>query len=175
VAVPRSHLLLKTKSFWDKAVAEDFSNRLLACGVARERIELRPWALHPRDHLIHYREIDIALDTFPYNGTTTTCEALWMGVPVITLAGNTHAGRVGVSLLSIVGLENLIAPTPNDYLALAVALAQDTARLTGLRSTLRERLAQSSLCDGRKFTAEIERVYRSIWRDWCQTAQGQAL
>jgi predicted O-linked N-acetylglucosamine transferase (SPINDLY family) len=98
-----------------------------------------------------------------------------MGVPVITLASRTHAGRVGVSLLSALGLENLIAPTPNDYLALAMALAQDTARLAALRTTLRERLAQSSLCNGRKFAAEIERVYRSIWRDWCQTAQGQAL
>jgi predicted O-linked N-acetylglucosamine transferase (SPINDLY family) len=171
-AVPRSRLLLKTKSFWDKSVAEDFSNRIQACGVERERVELRPWALHPRDHLIHYREIDIALDTFPYNGTTTTCEALWMGVPVIALAGNTHAGRVGVSLLSALGLENLIAPTPNDYLTLTVALAQDTARLTALHSTLRERLAQSSLCDGRKFAAEVERVYRFIWHDWCRTARG---
>jgi predicted O-linked N-acetylglucosamine transferase (SPINDLY family) len=170
--VPRSRLLLKTKSFWDKSVAEDFSNRLQTFGVARERVELRPWALHPRNHLVHYREVDIALDTFPYNGTTTTCEALWMGVPVITLAGRTHAGRVGVSLLSALGLENLIAPTTDEYLALAVALAQDTARLTALRSILRDRMAQSSLCNGQKFASEVERVYRSIWRDWCATARG---
>lgn len=171
-AVPGARLLLKTKSFWDNAVIEHFKARLTACGIAPQSVELRPWAVHPKDHLLHYQEIDIALDTFPYNGTTTTCEALWMGAPVITLAGNIHAGRVGVSLLSSIGLEELIAQTPDDYVAIASRLAGDTARLSALRASLRQRMQQSRLCTGNTFAQDVEHAYRSIWRDRCATAQG---
>jgi predicted O-linked N-acetylglucosamine transferase (SPINDLY family) len=173
-AVPRSRLLLKTKSFWDKSVAEDFSNRIQACGVARERVELRPWAIHPRDHLIHYREVDIALDTFSYNGTTTTCEALWMGVPVIALAGNTHAGRVGVSLLSGAGLSEFVASSEDDYCDIASRLARDPNRLADLRSHLRTRVHDSRLCDASRMAREVEVAYQSMWEQWCvERARGR--
>lgn len=171
-SVPGARLLLKTKSFFDPSLIEYFRGRLAACGMASESVELRPWAIHPKDHLLQYQEIDIALDTFPYNGTTTTCEALWMGVPVITLAGEIHAGRVGVSLLSSLGLGELIAQNAGDYVAIASRLAQDSRCLTELRSTLRHRMQHSRLCDGKAFAQEVEQAYRTIWRDWCKTVKG---
>ena len=119
------------------------------------------------DHLNLYNRIDIGLDTFPYNGTTTTCEALWMGVPVVTLEGDRHAGRVGVSLLNQVGLTELIAKTPEEYVQIAVDLAKDTYKLANLRASLRPRMAASPLCDGKGFTRTLEQAYREMWRKWC--------
>jgi predicted O-linked N-acetylglucosamine transferase (SPINDLY family) len=120
-----------------------------------------------------YNQVDIALDTFPYNGTTTTCEALWMGVPVICLAGQVHAGRVGVSLLTQVGLANLVAPDEESYIATAVRLSQDADGLAAIRRHLRETMRNSSLCDAGGFTRALEQVFRDIWSDWCR-AQTQA-
>jgi predicted O-linked N-acetylglucosamine transferase (SPINDLY family) len=170
-AVPGARLLLKTKSFFDPSLMDYFQARLSACGIAREAVELRPYAIHPRDHLMHYRDVDIALDTFPYNGTTTTCEAMWMGVPVITLAGEIHAGRVGASLLSSLGLGEWIARNTGDYVALAARLARDGERLTELRATLRQRMQQSRLCDGKAFAREVEQAYRAVWREWCEARE----
>jgi hypothetical protein len=109
------------------------------------------------EHLCLYQQADLALDTFPYNGTTTTCEALWMGVPVISLAGQTHVGRVGVSLLSRVGLEGLLARTTNDYVELAVSMAADRDSLAFLRAGLRQRLRDSSLLDRRRWCPRSRR------------------
>src|SRR5207249_3107221 len=100
-----------------------------------------------REHLRAYGGIDIALDTFPYNGTATTCEAVWMGVPVVTLAGTTHAGRVGVSLLHAAGLGDLVGADTDAYVRIAAELAADRARLRGLRAILRDHVAKSVLCD----------------------------
>ena len=111
--------------------------------------------------------MDIGLDPSPYNGTTTTCEALWMGVPVITLAGNVHASRVGASLLSAVGLERYIAGNSQDYQDLASQLASDLHELDGLRRGLRERLEKSILCAQPEFTHTLETAYRSMWQAWC--------
>jgi predicted O-linked N-acetylglucosamine transferase (SPINDLY family) len=122
-------------------------------------------------HLDLYNRIDIGLDTFPYNGTTTTCEALWMGVPVITLAGKTHAARVGASLLTNAGLEDMIAETQDKYRDIAVLLARDMNKLQVLRESLRERVAQSPLTDAQRFAAHLETCLRDIWRQWCETAQ----
>jgi predicted O-linked N-acetylglucosamine transferase (SPINDLY family) len=108
--------------------------------------------------------VDIALDTFPYHGTTTTCEALWMGVPVVTLAGQTHASRVGVSLLSNLGHPEWIATSPEGYVKIAVELAGDLPRLAQLRSTLRGRMEASPLMDAPGFAREIEAAYREMWR-----------
>jgi predicted O-linked N-acetylglucosamine transferase (SPINDLY family) len=116
-----------------------------------------------------YNEMDIALDTFPYNGTTTTCDALWMGVPVIALAGQTHVSRVGVSLLSNIGLSETIAATTDEYISLAVALARDRDRLKTLRLGLRERMKTSPLMDADKFARDVEAAYRQMWRTWCET------
>ena len=167
-SVPNSRLRLKAKSFADEQTRQ-YAKNLFSPGVIdSDRIELLPWELSPHSHLALYNRIDIALDTFPYNGTTTTCEALWMGVPVITLAGNTHASRVGVSLLSNIGLPELIAHTPREYVAKAVALARDLEKLRTLRTFLRDMMLRSPLTDAKKFTHTLEEVYQTIWVKWCK-------
>ena len=138
-------------------------------GIPSDRIELLGLVPDQQAHLDTYRRIDIALDTFPYNGTTTTCEALYMGVPVITLVGQVHAGRVGLSLLGNLGLDELIARTPNDYMAFAVSLANKWERVCELRDTLRERLLTSVICDADSFARKVEQAFRQIWRNWCST------
>ena len=124
---------------------------------------------HPRmeAHMGSYGEIDIALDPFPYNGTTTTCEAMWMGVPMINLIGDRHAGRVGFDLLSQVDLAELARPDVDSYVAAAVALAEDLPRLQHFRATLRERMRASPLCDAPRFARAFEPALRAMWRQWC--------
>jgi predicted O-linked N-acetylglucosamine transferase (SPINDLY family) len=139
-------------------------------GVATDRVTFVGRIAEAKDHLAYYGQVDIALDTYPYHGTTTTCEALWQGVPVITLAGQTHAARVGVSLLSNAGLPELIATTAEDYAERAVALAANSAQLAELRSTLRARMASSPLMDAAGTTRGIEQAYREMWRSWCASA-----
>ena len=116
--------------------------------MAADRVELLAWLPGTAAHLALYHRVDIALDPFPYNGTTTTCEALWMGVPVVTLRGDRHAGRVGASLLTQIGLTDLIANSVEEYLEIALALACNPGRLDDLRRSLRPRMAASPLCDG---------------------------
>ncbi len=115
-----------------------------------------PYAASTQEHLSLYHQVDIALDTFPYHGTTTTCEALWMGVPVVTLAGTTHLSRVGLSFLSAVGLDGLIAKNPDEYISLASELAAERQRLIYLRENLRSMMALSPLMDAKGFTLEWE-------------------
>jgi predicted O-linked N-acetylglucosamine transferase (SPINDLY family) len=123
-----------------------------------------------------YNEVDVALDVFPYNGATTTCEALWMGVPVVTLAGATHVSRVGVSILNRAGLGELVAQSPDEYLEKARALAEDVERRRALRRELRARLSSSPLLDAVAFTQGIEAEYRRMWSDYvaAQSRQSQA-
>ncbi len=166
-ALPSARLLMKSGALADADVHARCLARWQQAGIARERIELIGPIPDPEQHLARYGQVDIALDPFPYNGTTTTCEALWMGVPVIALAGSRHAGRVGVSLLTQVGLEDLVAQSEADYLALAVRLAADPTRLMRLRAGLRERVAASPLCDAVAFARDVEAAYRTMWRDWC--------
>jgi predicted O-linked N-acetylglucosamine transferase (SPINDLY family) len=164
--LPQARLLLKGKPFADPATRALYLDRLAKRGVAVERIELVAW-LPEEGHLALYNRIDIALDPFPYNGTTTTCEALWMGVPVITLRGDRHASRVGASLLTQTRLTDLIADSVEAYVETAVALAGDPARLGELRQSLRPRMAASPLCDAPAFADKIEHAYRTIWQRWC--------
>lgn len=166
-ALPDSRLVLKTKSFRDPAVTERYRRLFLAHDIAPQRIDLIGWADTPAEHLARYHSIDIALDTAPYNGATTTCEALWMGVPVVTLQGATHAGRVGASLLRAAGLGHCIATSQQEYLQSAIELALDLPGLSALRAGLRAKLAASPLCDGPGFAGSMEKVYRRLWRDWC--------
>jgi protein O-GlcNAc transferase len=167
--LPDARLLLKGQPFADPAVCAWLLSRLGQRGIAAERIELASWIADGGSHLRLYDRIDIALDPFPYNGTTTTCEALWMGVPVVALAGDRHSGRVGASLLTQTGLTELIAGSVDDYVAVAARLAADPARLAELRNTLRPRLAASPLCDAAAFARKIEGAYRTMWRRWCET------
>ncbi|MBI2689202.1 MAG: tetratricopeptide repeat protein [Acidobacteria bacterium] len=118
------------------------------------------------EHLGILAEADIALDTFPYNGQTTTCECLWMGVPVVTLAGDVHTSRVGCAILSRAGLDELVADTVDGYVTRAAALASDRARLHGMRSELREWLSRSPMVNGDAVRG-IERAMRALWREWC--------
>jgi predicted O-linked N-acetylglucosamine transferase (SPINDLY family) len=121
------------------------------------------------DHLTAYARIDLALDTFPYNGATTTCDALWMGVPTVTLAGGTHAGRIGVSLLHAIGLDEMVAQSPRQYIEIAAALAADSARLAELRRGMRARVESSPLREPIGITRAIEAEYRTMWRTWCRS------
>jgi predicted O-linked N-acetylglucosamine transferase (SPINDLY family) len=118
-------------------------------------------------YLSTYRSIDIALDTVPYNGHTTSLDALWMGVPVITLVGATVVGRAGLCHAMNLGLPELIARTPEQFVSIAVGLAEDIGRLSSLRAGLRARMERSPLMDGARFTRNMEAAYRGVWRRWC--------
>jgi predicted O-linked N-acetylglucosamine transferase (SPINDLY family) len=166
-AIPGARLILKNPALGGEAIQEMTRREFVQLGIAPQRLDLLGHDPSPRAHLERYHGIDIGLDPFPYNGTTTTCEALWMGVPVVTLAGTTHAGRVGVSLLSNLGLDEFVTRTPEDYLTTVARLSGDLDRLATLRSTLRARMAASPLTDGERFTRHLECAYRTMWQEWC--------
>ncbi len=165
-AMPASRLIIKSRGLAEKGARERIHQSFAARGVMADRLEIRGHEPKVSSHLEMYNRIDIALDTFPYHGTTTTCEALWMGVPVVTLAGRTHVSRVGVSLLSTISLPELIAQAPNEYVEIAVRLAKDLPRLGELRRMLRPRMRASPLMDGRRFADDTEAAYRQMWRNW---------
>jgi predicted O-linked N-acetylglucosamine transferase (SPINDLY family)/predicted SAM-dependent methyltransferase len=169
-AVPDSRLLLKARSLGNAAAAKRARDRFAAHGIAPERLILMGWEATPEDHLAVYQRVDIGLDSFPYNGTTTTCEALWMGVPVVTLAGDRHAGRVGVSILETVGLPELVGRDVDDYVRIAAGLAGDLPRLARLRAGMRERLRASPLRDETGFVRELEACYLAIWEERLKAA-----
>jgi protein O-GlcNAc transferase len=162
---PGSRLLLKSNGLSDPDTRELVVHSFAAAGVGRERLELDGQARSVADHLALYHGVDIALDTHPYNGATTTCEALWMGVPVVTLAGRTHASRVGASFLTQVGLSSLVASSPDGYRRACRELASDLASLSMLRSSLRGRMRGSTLCDGALFTRRLEEAFESMASD----------
>ncbi|HEY4117562.1 MAG TPA: hypothetical protein VGM56_06895, partial [Byssovorax sp.] len=132
-----------------------------------ERVDLFDRTADAKTHLAHYHDIDLALDTFPYHGTTTTCEALWMGVPVVALAGRSHIARTGVSVLTNAGLPELVADDVAAYVDLAVELAGDVRRLEALRLGMRERLLASPLLDARTYARDFESAIRGLWQRWC--------
>nr|MBI3614212.1 tetratricopeptide repeat protein [Nitrospirota bacterium] len=164
--VPRSRLVLKDRNFADAAHRLGCLELFGRCGIEEDRIELLA-RTSIYDYFALYGRVDIGLDPFPYNGCTTTCDTLWMGVPVVTLAGVMSYSRFGVSLLSNLGLEELIATTPDAYVEKAVGLAKDLTRLAALRETLRQRMAGSPLCDAKAFAQGVERAYRDMWKRWC--------
>jgi predicted O-linked N-acetylglucosamine transferase (SPINDLY family) len=163
-AVPDSRLLIKTKPFNDSDIIRRYENLFINNGIEKNRLLFKGYATSLERHLAGYGDMDIGLDTFPYNGTTTTCEALWMGVPAITLTGEKHAGRVGMSLLFCIGLSGMVAQNREGYLACASFLAGDVKQLSKLRKGLRPALARSPLCDGKTFTQTLENAYRDMWR-----------
>ncbi|MCE7973285.1 MAG: tetratricopeptide repeat protein [Leptolyngbya sp. PLA1] len=164
--VPDSRLLIKIQIAAEE-VAPNFIAKFERLGVSRDRIITSEWAKKPGEHFPMYRRMDIALDSFPYNGTTTTCEALWSGVPVVALAGSTHRARVGVSLLHAVGLTELVAADEDEYVRIAAGLAGDRARLRHYHATLRGRMEGSPLMDARGFAARFEALVRGMWREAC--------
>jgi predicted O-linked N-acetylglucosamine transferase (SPINDLY family) len=170
-AVPGSRLLLKSAGFLSMEARRRVREALCSkSGISEERVEIRGPEDSHESHLDLYREMDIALDTFPYHGTTTTCEALWMGVPVVTLAGRTHVSRVGVSLLTNVGLPELVAESEDEYVRIAVELAGDVGCLVNYRTNLREKMLDSPLLDAATFSRDMEAAFRQMWMSWVASA-----
>lgn len=174
-AITDARLIMKAKSLSDKGACHNAIEMFKAQGIAEERIELLSHIPSFREHLDTYNRIDVCLDTFPYNGTTTTCEALWMGVPVITLSGNTHTSRVGASLLSNIGLSELVAGSPEEYVSIAVNLANNINKLQSLRKRLRDMMSHSPLTDAKQFAVNLEQCYRTIWKNWCKETINKGL
>ncbi|MCK6370239.1 MAG: tetratricopeptide repeat protein [Gammaproteobacteria bacterium] len=168
LAVPESPLILKSFAGGDPEARRLQLAEFASRGVAPERIQCVGFIADHLNHLGGYRNVDVALDAYPYHGTTTTLDALLMSVPVITLAGYNHASRVGVSLLTQLGAQDLIARSAEEYVAVAVDLARSPGRILDLHGTLRERLLASPLCDGRGFMREYEYALRGMWCNWCR-------
>jgi protein O-GlcNAc transferase len=143
--VPNSRLFLKSSGLENPGIAEPLKARCAAAGLPMDRVTLQGYLPDARSHLAAYSQIDIALDPFPYHGTTTTCEALWMGRPVVTLAGDRHSSRVGVSLLHAVGHSTWIAGDHESYVKLATELAADPSLLVAVAIQLRDDVAKSPL------------------------------
>jgi len=163
--VPDSRLILHTRSgFHRDRVLALFAKR----NISRDRIEFVGF-IPITDYFRLYDRIDIGLDPFPFAGGTTTCDALWMGVPVVTLAGDRPTSRAGVSILSNAGLPELIARTHTEYASIATQLARDVPRLVELRKTLRPRLELSPLTNADRFATHIEAAYRLMWQRWCES------
>lgn len=164
-AVPAARLLLKSRALEDPGQCSELAARFAAAGLAGDRLEMIGWTPTQNEHQRLYHRVDIALDSFPYNGTTTTCDALWMGVPVVTLRGESHIARVGASLLRQAGLDDLVAADQDDYCARAIALAAAPERLRQLRASLRPRLEASALGDARAFARRFETGIRAMLAD----------
>ncbi len=164
----QSRLLLKIKAGQEPEIADRYLEQFASLGVNQNRITICGWK-PPVEHFQTYSQVDIALDTFPYNGTTTTYEALWMGVPIVSLVGQCHASRVGLSILSRVGLEFFVASTPQQYVAKTLALASNPSALAQMRCSMRARIAASGLCHAKAFARNIEAAYRTMWHRWCRS------
>ena len=167
-AVPDARLMMKAKQLGDRETVERLTSLFERHGVTAERLEFVSWAPGSEEHLALYNRVHIGLDTFPYSGCTTTCEALWMGVPVIVLKGNESRSRMSLSILKQVGLDDYIAESPEAYIDIAKDLATDISKLQMVRSGLREKMKQSSLLDAAAFTHAVESAFRDLWKRWCE-------
>ncbi|CAG1005036.1 UDP-glucose:protein N-beta-glucosyltransferase [Phycisphaerales bacterium] len=147
-----------------------FEKRFLAAGGDLTRVTWAPYERDPARHLAGHHAVDLALDPFPYNGTTTTCEALMMSVPVVTLEGSAHRARVGSSILKSAGLEKLVARSEDEYVAVAVGLANNRGALAEMHGRTRERMLKSEVCNANSFAQAFERALRGTWEAWCARA-----
>ncbi len=171
--VPSSRLVLKANGLMDPRTRETLLADFQRFGVERGRVEMLPVEAQHRDHLGKYARLDVALDTFPYHGTTTTCDAFWMGVPTLTLAGTAHVSRVGVSLLTAAGLPEWVTYSPEDFVRAAARFAGNIGELSALRCTLRERLRGSQLMDVSGFICDLESAYLAMAYDRVEGAAGR--
>ncbi len=162
-AAPTARLVMKYRGLGDEAVKKRFLDLFAAHGVGPHRLDLLPSSSYT-DYLATFHRVDVALDPFPFSGSTITCESLWMGVPVVTWPGETFAGRHSLSHLSNVGLTETIARDPDGYVERAIAMAGDPVRLSALRSGLRERMAASPLCDGKRFAGHLMSLLQNVWK-----------
>jgi len=163
-----SRLLLMFRGGQDRQFREHYFRKFEQFGIPRHRVDIldrKPLL----EYFKEYSKVDIVLDTYPYNGGTTTCDAMWMGVPVVSLCGEHHMSRVGLSILSNVGLEFFAASTPDEYVSKTIALAAKPKALMKIRASMRARMAVSPLCNRDKFAANIEQAYRKMWYKWCKS------
>jgi predicted O-linked N-acetylglucosamine transferase (SPINDLY family) len=167
--LPTAKLFLKANGLTEPQTQSLILKRFAAYGITEERLIIKGRQNSFESHMSMYNDVDIGLDPFPYNGTTTTCEALSMGVPIVTLAGRSHVSRVGVSIMSNMGLPEFIAPAPEEYIRIAFELAGDISRLSTLRHTMRDRMQASPLMQPRPFMNALESAYRQVWRERCLT------
>jgi protein O-GlcNAc transferase len=162
--IPGSKLLLKCRYLEDQCASQRLREWFALDGITAERLDFRPFTPTRMDHFQVYTEIHLALDTFPYNGTTTTFEALWAGVPVLTLMGDSHRSRVGASIMTHLDLDDLIAATREEYIEKAVNMAREGERLRELRKAIGQRLQQSVLMNKTLFAQQMEEAYREMWQ-----------
>lgn len=166
-AVPGSRLYLKSKALGDADVAEHYRRRFAEHGIGAERLILEGESGF-REYLESYNRVDIALDPYPYNGGTTTVQAMWMGVPTLALHGDRYVAHMGESILQAAGLPEWIARDEDDYVAKAAGFAGDLDALAATRANLRERLLASPICDAPGFARKLEQAFRGMWRQWCE-------
>ncbi len=163
-AVPDSHLLVHVYS---QPHRESITRLMGECGVESSRLEFVGRSSRP-DYLRTFQRIDLCLDALPYNGSTTACDGLWMGVPMVTLVGNTGCGRVGMSTMVNVGLPELVAHSPEEFVRIATDWAGDLKRLGHWRQNLRETMRNSPIMNRKQFVESMEAAYRRMWRKWCE-------
>ena len=169
-AIPAARLLLFRDTLKGRR-REEILAHFEARGVIPERVEIRhDW--RPDEHWAIYSSIDVSLDVFPWCGHTTACESLWMGVPVVTLAGDRRSSRMTASVLTMMGLTELIAETPEQYIEAASRLVSDPIRLSRTRGRAARADASLPLCDGPSFTRDLEAAYETLWRRWCNQQIG---
>jgi len=172
--LPGSRLLMKSRELLDPCARLHFHRLFAGHGIDEGRIEMMGRFPDHADHLAAYSRVDVGLDPFPYNGTTTTCEALWMGVPVVTFAGRVHRARVGASLLKHAGLEEFVTTSTNAYVEKALELARDPQALTSLRHELRERVADSTLTNTERAVDSLQAAFLEMWRRYREAAMAES-
>jgi protein O-GlcNAc transferase len=168
--VPGSKMIIRSDGLSIPMLQRQVTEQFAARGIGADRLELLGWS-NIRDYLETFHRIDIVLDCFPFAGHTVSCHALWMGVPVVSRVGRTHTSRMGLSILSNLGLPELTAADGTEFELKATDLARDLPRLAELRRTLRGRMAASPLMDEKAYARELARAYREMWRTWCRTAK----
>lgn len=166
-AAPGSRMIMQTSALSSEHTQEKVKKIFAEEGVGAERLEFRPWSDF-NSYMKLLERSDMTLDPFPFNGGTTTCHSLWMGAPVITLAGDRHASRMGLSMMHCIGLPEFVAKTPDEYVQIAVHFANDLSRLSEIRKGMRQRLTNSPLLDGAAYTRHLENAYRQVWHTWCR-------
>jgi protein O-GlcNAc transferase len=164
---PETTLLIKSSKLANEELKSELLQRFADQGIDQSRLDLRAFSPTTSDHLDTYNDLDLALDTFPYTGTTTTCEALAMGILVLTLLGEAHAGRVSASLLTAIDQPDLIAESEQDYITKALKHIDAGKRSKQSRQALRDQLLNSPLCDQAPYTRKVEDAYRTLWTQWC--------
>lgn len=166
-SIQNSQMIFKNKSFSDPETCYRYRELFNNNGISSDRLVFSGLTADKQDYLDFYNRVDITLDSYPYNGTTTTFDSLFMGVPTVSLAGDRHASRVGASILHAVGMDKLVARSHQEYIDKATDLALQPDRLEKIRFEMRGILQASSLCDGIRITREIEHIYRDVWSSWC--------